>query len=61
MKIYNEMGQLTEDGKKATHDLKEMVKGFLSDGKDESEVRMIGSILTGIVAETASNMAVGKK
>ncbi len=60
MKIYNESGRLSDEGKKATKDFVAVIHNLLATGETPEDKRLIGSILTGMVGEITSNEATKK-
>lgn len=60
MKIYNEDGRISEDGKKMTADFTAMVNNLVATGETAQGKRLIGSILASIVGDITSNQATQK-
>lgn len=58
MNFYNEAGQLTEEGRKVTQPLVEMINNLVAIGKTPSEKRLIGSIITGLVGNITTNQII---
>lgn len=60
-KIFNEAGRLTEEGKAATQEFKEMARSFVASGQDENEVSIIGSLLSSMIADVTLDEKIRKK
>jgi hypothetical protein len=60
MKIYNEAGQLSDSGKKATEEFRKLVKSFLCEGKSDTEIRLIGSLLCNVIGDETSKETIKK-
>ena len=58
MKIYDEAGRLSEEGKKAYEELRAMVNGLLLMGKNASEVRLISSLILSAVGDLTTDQVV---
>jgi hypothetical protein len=59
--IYNDAGQLTEDGKKATEEFKEMAKALMSAADNISGVSVTNSILANMLGNLASEEILKRK
>lgn len=59
--IYNDAGQLTEDGKKATEEFKEMAKTLMSAAANISGVSVTNSILSNMLGNIASEEILKRK
>jgi hypothetical protein len=51
MKIYNEAGQLSEEGKKATEPFREVVSSLLATTNDPNEMAITASLLKSIIGD----------
>ena len=61
MKLYSESGRLSEVGKKATAEFREMTKKLLSLAESAQEARLLGSILSSLINDCASEEALKKR
>lgn len=55
MKIFNEAGRLSEEGKKATEAFVAMANDLVATGATPEDKRLIGSILSGIIGDVTCN------
>lgn len=51
MKIYNDAGKLSEEGKKATEAFTKIVKSLVNDGQNDSEKRVNGAVLANLIGD----------
>jgi hypothetical protein len=59
--IYNDAGQLSEDGKKATEEFKEMAKALMSAATNISGVLVTNSVLSNMIGNIASEEILKRK
>ncbi len=60
MKIFNEAGRLTEEGKKATESFVVMANDLIGTGNTPEEKRLIGSILSSIIGDIVTDQVTKK-
>jgi hypothetical protein len=59
-KLFNEAGFLSAHGREEIKDLQAVIKHYLQQGKSESEVRLIGSILMNAIGAEISDALLRK-
>ena len=58
--IFKTNGMISEQGVQRTENLRSEIQSLLNEGTSESDIRLIGSILQGIVGTMVTNSVVKK-